>query len=188
LRAWPTAWAERRSVSGWQRIVLVGLPGAGKSTVGPLVAERLGWAFVDLDLEIERTAGRTVPEIFAHEGEEGFRRRERGATLAMAEWPGLVLAPGGGWLLDPTNLKALGAGTEVVHLQVSPAVAAVRLGPASARRPLLAGPSTVQRLEELWEARKSIYLQANHTLSVDLLSPDAAASYIVALASRGTGD
>lgn len=175
-------------MSGWQRIVLVGLPGAGKSTVGPLVAAALGWAFVDLDQEIERTAGRTVPEIFAAEGEAGFRRRERGATLAMAEWPGLVLAPGGGWLLDPSNLAALGAGTEVVHLQVSPAVAASRLGPAAAGRPLLAGPSTVQRLQELWEARRSTYLQANHTLSVDLLSPEETASYIVALASRGTGD
>jgi len=175
-------------VSGWTRIVLVGLPGAGKSTVGPLVAQQLQWAFVDLDHEIERTAGRAVAEIFATEGEEGFRRRERGATLAMAEWPGLVLAPGGGWLLDPSNLRALGEGTEVVHLQVSPAVAAARLGPQAAQRPLLAGSNTVQRLEELWRERESIYLQANHTLSVDLLSPEAAASYIVALASRGTGD
>jgi shikimate kinase len=175
-------------VPAWQRIVLVGLPGAGKSTVGPLVAHQLGWAFVDLDHEIERTAGRSVSEIFASEGEEGFRRRERGATLAMAEWPGLVLSPGGGWLLDPSNLRALGDGTEVVHLRVSPAVAAARLGPRAALRPLLAGPDTVQRLQELWEARESIYLQANHTLSVDLLSPEDAASYIVALASRGTGD
>ena len=174
-------------MSAWQRIVLVGLPGAGKSTVGPLVARSLDWSFVDLDQEIERTAGRTVPEIFAAEGEAGFRRREREATLAMAERPGLVLAPGGGWLLDPSNLRALGEGTEVVHLRVSPAIAAARLGPEAARRPLLAGSNTVQRLEELWRARESVYLQANHTLSVDLLSPEAAASYIVALASSGTG-
>lgn len=174
-------------MSAWQRIVLVGLPGAGKSTVGPLVARSLDWSFVDLDQEIERSAGRTVPEIFAAEGEAGFRRREREATLAMAEGPGLVLAPGGGWLLDPSNLRALGEGTEVVHLRVSPAIAAARLGPEAARRPLLAGSNTVQRLEELWRARESVYLQANHTLSVDLLSPEAAASYIVALASSGTG-
>lgn len=167
----------------WARIVLVGLPGAGKSTVGPLVAEALGWAFVDLDTEIQRSAGRSVPEIFAAEGEEGFRRRERGATLAMAEWDGLVLAPGGGWLLDPRNLEALGDRTLVVHLSVSPEVAAARIGPSGGSRPLLAGPDPLSRLRELAAAREAVYLQANHTVSVDLLAPDAVASYIVALAT-----
>lgn len=170
-------------MAAWARIVLVGLPGAGKSTVGPLVADALGWAFVDLDAEIVKTAGRPVPEIFVSEGEEGFRRRERGATLAMAGWEGLVLAPGGGWILDPRNLEALGAKTLVVHLHVSPEVAAARIGPSGASRPLLAGPDPVSRLHELAATREPVYLQANHTVSVDLLSPDAVASYIVALAT-----
>ena len=171
-----------------ERIVLVGLPGAGKSTAGRLAAARLGWSFVDLDEEIARSAGRSIAEIFADEGEEGFRRREHGATLALAEWPRLLLAPGSGWLLDSTNFPALGQGSVLVHLQVSPAVAAARLGPELALRPLLQGPNPGQRLEELWEARRTLYLQANHTVSVDLMSPEEVASYIVALASARNGD
>ena len=166
------------------RIVLVGLPGAGKSTVGPLVARALGWAFLDLDEEIARLAGRSVPEIFRAEGEPGFRRREREATAAVADRAAVVLAPGGGWMLDPRNLEALGAGTLVVHLQVSPAVAAARIGPAAAVRPLLAGSDPAAAIENLRVVREAIYLQANHTVSVDSLSPGESATIIVALASR----
>lgn len=171
-----------------RRIVLVGLPGAGKSTVGPLVAQALGWSFVDLDREIERTAGRSVAEIFAAEGEAGFRLRERGASLAMAEWDHLVLAPGGGWVLDPRNREALGEGTLTVYLAVSPETAARRLGPAAASRPLLAGAEPAQRLRELLKAREGLYLQANHTVSVEKVSPEDAAYSIVALATQDLPD
>lgn len=170
------------------RIVLVGLPGAGKSTVGPLVAQALGWAFVDLDREIELTAGRSVAEIFREEGEEGFRRREYGATLAMAGWEGLVLAPGGGWLLDPRNRAALGQGTMMVYLALPPEAAAARLGASAASRPLLAGADPVDRLRELLAAREAIYLQANHTVSVELMSPAEVADSIVALATQDLPD
>lgn len=170
------------------RVVLVGLPGAGKSTVGPLAAGLLGWAFVDLDREIECSAGRSVAEIFRDEGEEAFRRRERGATLAMAGWDGLVLAPGGGWVLDPRNLESLGPSTLVVYLEVSPEVAAERLGPGGAARPLLAGPDVTKRLGELLEARRILYLQADHTVSVDSMSPVEIATSIVALASQDSPD
>jgi shikimate kinase len=165
------------------RIVLVGLPGSGKSTVGPLVATRLGWRFIDLDDEIVRLAGRSIPEIFANEGEPGFRERERQATTALAHVGPLVLAPGGGWILDPANRQALGPVTEVVYLAVAPEVAATRMGGLATDRPLLAGGDTARRLGELLAQRESLYLQANHTVSVDLLSPDEVAALIVALAS-----
>jgi shikimate kinase len=165
------------------RLVLVGLPGSGKSTVGPLVAAQLGWSFVDLDDEIVRAAGRSIPEIFSAEGESGFRAWERAATVALANHGPLVLASGGGWMLNPFNREALGWGTEVVYLEVSPEVAATRMGGAAMARPLLAGADPVHRLEELLAARESAYLQANHTVSVIGATPDEIAALIVALAS-----
>jgi shikimate kinase len=169
-------------MSGPRRIVLVGLPGAGKSTVGALVAERLGWRFVDLDREIERAAGRPVTEIFAEEGEGRFRELERDATRRLAGEAGVVLAPGGGWALDRSNVAALGEGSLVVYLSVSPAVALERLGAEPDTRPLLAGPEPLRRLEELAAAREAAYLQSDHTLRVDSLGVAEVADTIVALA------
>ncbi len=166
-----------------RRIVLVGLPGSGKSTVGPLVAAQLGWRFVDLDEEIVRAAGRIIPEIFAAEGEPAFRAREREATVALANFGPLVLAPGGGWMLNPLNREALGPETVVVYLEVSPEVAATRMGGSAGGRPLLSGVNPTARLQELLGERESVYMQANHTVSVDLLSPGEVAALIVALAS-----
>lgn len=203
--------------------MLVGLPGAGKSTVGPLLAERLGgWRFVDLDVEIERATGRSVSEIFALEGEAAFRRLEREATRRLASElapsdaahvadaeardpggevrvaavsprvpgaarRGVVLAPGGGWILDPANLKALGPATETVYLRVSPAGALRRMAGSAAVRPLLATPDPLASLKALLEAREAAYLQANHTVAAELMSADAVADSIVALVSRGQG-
>ncbi|MBX3173560.1 MAG: hypothetical protein KF709_04065 [Gemmatimonadaceae bacterium] len=200
------------------RLVLVGLPGAGKSTVGPLVAAALGWTFVDLDAEIEREAGKSVPEIFAAEGEAGFRRREREATARLANRRQVVVAPGGGWMLDPANRGALGSGAAggdrppaeagnrgplgagdqgpagasgrslTVFLKVSPAIAATRIGESAASRPLLGAANPVEALTRLSAQRESTYLQANHTVSIDSLTPDAVASIIVALAAGGVAD
>jgi shikimate kinase len=197
-------------------VVLVGLPGAGKSTVGPLVAARLGWPFVDLDTAIEREAGMRIREIFAREGEVGFRRREHAATLALAAEgvgagergtggagaaggtdpgskapgpEGVVLAPGGGWMLDPANRAALGGQLVTVYLRVAPEVAARRLAASgSADRPLLAGGDAVRGLTELLARREPTYLQANHTLRADSLAPEEVATLIVALASPNRAD
>ena len=171
-------------------VVLVGLPGAGKSTVGPLLAARLGgWRFVDLDVEIERATGRSVAEIFATDGEAAFRQLEREAThgLASLGQAGVVLAPGGGWILDPRNLNALGPAIVTVYLRVSPAAALRRMAGAAADRPLLATSDPLTSLEALLEAREAAYLQANHTVAAELMSPDAIADSIVALVSRGQG-
>jgi shikimate kinase len=171
------------------RIVLVGLPGAGKSTVGRLVAERLGWMFVDLDRVIEEEAGATVAAIFAAEGEEGFRAREREATRRIADQGvPLVLAPGGGWVEDPQNLRSLGEGVISVHLRVSVPVALSRIATSGQVRPLLGAPDPAFRLEELRRRREPLYLQSNHTLSVDSMTPDDLAASIVAIASGSRGD
>ena len=88
-------------------LILIGMMGCGKSTVGRLAAEKLGLAFVDTDERIERASGRTIPEIFASEGEEGFRARELDVSRALAREGGLVIACGGGLPLRPDAMAPL---------------------------------------------------------------------------------
>ncbi len=176
------------ATGGPRFIVLVGMPGAGKSTVGPLVAARLGWAFVDLDAAIEREAGRSVAGIFEAEGEVGFRARERAATLRAAAAAPLVISAGGGWMVDPSNPEALGDGLVTVYLRVSAGEALGRLAQQVASRPLLRTADPDRAWRELLERREAIYLQSNHTLAVDSMSPGQIAHTIEALASGQSGD
>jgi shikimate kinase len=176
-----------------KRIVLVGLSGAGKSTAGRLAAEQLAargtpWEFVDLDAEIERRAGRPVAEIFARQGEAAFRKLERAVSLELLGRDQLLLATGGGWVELGEPVERFRAVSELVYLQVSPRVAAARIGAEGGGRPLLAGPEPAKRLENLLQRREGSYLQSQHTLSVDSMSPEQVASYIVALASADAGD
>jgi len=124
--------------------------GAGKSTVGAACARRLGRRFVDVDDLVEDDAGMSVAEIFEQFGEEDFRRRERGAlhsACSLAE--PLVVAPGGGAVLDPVNRETLGAAGVVVWLRAPVSVLAQRVE-GSGSRPLLADGAlpTLTRLEE----------------------------------------
>ncbi|MBX3132146.1 MAG: hypothetical protein KF689_02010 [Gemmatimonadaceae bacterium] len=176
-----------------KRIVLVGLSGAGKSTAGRLAAEQLAargtpWGFVDLDEEIERRAGRRVEEIFARQGEAAFRKLERAVSQELHARERLLLATGGGWVELGEVLGRFLADSELVYLRVSPAVAAARIGAEGGGRPLLAGPEPEIRLEKLLGRREAAYMQSQHTLSVDSMSPEQVASYIVALATADAGD
>ncbi|MFZ9897984.1 MAG: shikimate kinase [Gemmatimonadaceae bacterium] len=178
----PTASADPAAVRG---IVLLGLPGAGKSTVAPLVAAALGWPCIDLDLAIEAAAGMSVAEIFAQQGEAFFRAWERRLTaqvLADAEGA-IVLAPGAGWIEDPSHQHLIGKGLIAVHLQVDPLVAAARLATSTPQRPLVGASDPVGRIITLLARRHELYLQAHHTVSTDLMTPDELAAIIVALAS-----
>ncbi|MBL8996877.1 MAG: shikimate kinase [Gemmatimonadetes bacterium] len=185
----------------WRFIVLLGLPGAGKSTVGPLVAARLGGAFVDLDAEIAAEAGMSVGEIFAREGEAGFRARETRATASLVArardaasasgLPGaapVVVAPGGGWVEGPANRALLGRHMWSVYLRVQVATAVSRMGASASSRPLIAGAGTAERLLELFRRREPLYVQSNHTLDVDSMTPAEVCDSIVALASRSAPD
>lgn len=164
-------------------LVLVGIPGAGKSTVGRELAARLQWPFMDLDEAIEAHEGMRVREIFATRGEAHFRELEREMTerLARADAP-MVLAPGGGWIANPGLVALLRPPARLIWLQVSPARALERLGSGVEGRPLLSGPDPLAALTAILSAREAFYLQADHTVSVEMMTPSAAVKHIVALA------
>ncbi|MER7275957.1 shikimate kinase [Dactylosporangium sp. NPDC000244] len=136
------------------RAVLVGAPGAGKTTVGELLAEHLGVAFADADALIEAEAGKPIPEIFFDEGEEHFRALERAAIRSALEGFDGVLALGGGAIMAEETRKAL-AGHTVVYLSVEFADALSRVG-LGAGRPLLAlNPRAT--LKHLLDQRRPLY-------------------------------
>jgi shikimate kinase/3-dehydroquinate synthase len=143
-------------------LVLVGLPGSGKSAVGRRVAARHGATVVDLDDEIEAQAGRTIPEIFADEGEAGFRRRERAVVTALGPADSgaklrRVISPGGGAVVDPRNRWALFRGRRVAWLDVRPEVLAQRLRRSHVVRPLVQGPDPLSRIRALAASRERFY-------------------------------
>lgn len=137
-------------------IFLVGFMGAGKSSVARIVAEHLDRPFVDLDAEIERDAGTTIPVIFAEQGEERFRAMETAHLAALAEAPPAVVACGGGVVVLPENRVLLGRLGIVVYLEVTAAEALARIGDA-ATRPLLAGASGPLVATALLQAREALY-------------------------------
>jgi shikimate kinase len=159
------------------RVVLVGPAGAGKSTVGAVLAQRLGVDLRDTDAAVEESAGARVAEVFAREGEAGFRRRERAAVAdALASHDG-VLSLGGGAVLDPATRADL-AGLPVVLLEVSWETAAPRLH-AGAGRPLLAGDPQA-RWTALLTARRPLYSEvAALAVDTDGLSPAEVADRVL---------
>jgi shikimate kinase len=134
-------------------VYLVGMPGSGKSTVGPELAERLGVPYVELDGEIEREAGRTVREIFEQDGEARFRELEAAALSEAAERDPSVVSCGGGVVLEPANRITLRATGDVVFLSVPFEVLRERVRPAS-ERPLIRAEGD---LERLFREREPLY-------------------------------
>lgn len=161
-----------------ENLILCGFMGCGKSTVGRLLAKRTGRRFVDMDEYIEGKAGRRVPEIFAAEGEEGFRRRERGACAALAAETGLVIAAGGGALTFPANVGVLSATGCIVLLDVPLPVILRRLE-GDVSRPLLARPDKEAAAAALLERRLPLY-RAAARLTVDgSAAPDEVAAAVL---------
>lgn len=168
------------------RLVLVGPPGAGKTTVGQLVAARLGVDFLDTDAAIESADGKPVSEIFLDSGEEHFRAAERVAVArALAEHPG-VLALGGGALLAEDTRTAL-AGHVVVYLRTGFAAAARRVG-FNRDRPLLLGNPRGQ-LRALLAEREPVYAAAaTHIVPTDDRTPDEVAGAVLEAMGAGTAE
>jgi shikimate kinase/3-dehydroquinate synthase len=143
-------------------VVLVGLPGSGKTAIGRRLAHRHGALFVDLDERIEEATGRRIPEIFAEDGEAAFRRLEREAVAALGPAdpePAIrrVIAPGGGAVVDPRNRWALYRGRVPIWLDVRPEVLAQRLRRSPNVRPLVQGGDPLGRIRQLAGARERFY-------------------------------
>jgi shikimate kinase len=172
------------------RIYLVGARGTGKTTVGRLLAARLGWAFIDVDDRIEAAAGRSVADIFANEGEAGFREREAAALLELATRPDHVVATGGGIVLRDDNRERL-RGTGTCVWLTAPAETLwdrIRTDPATAaRRPALTGLPGPDEVRHVAAAREPLYRSVAHfTISTEGLSPEAVASAILAACSTSS--
>lgn len=162
--------------------VLVGPPGAGKTTIGELVAQALGVEFADTDHAVEKAAGKPIPEIFVDDGEPRFRELERAAVVEALYSFGGVLALGGGAILAD-DTRALLAGHPVVFLSVGLADAVKRVGLGAGRPLLSVNPRAT--LRHLMEQRRPLYeAVATHTVPTDGRDPAEIAAEIVALLRR----
>jgi shikimate kinase len=172
------------------RVVLLGFMTAGKSTVGRALARRLEWDFVDFDVEIERRAGRSVREIIEGEGEEAFRAMEAALTEELAERRGLVLAPGGGWILRPEQLDRLGRATLSVWLRVSAEETVRRLRADPIDRPFRDHPDPRDAVAKMLGEREPLYRLADVSVPAEGRSVEGIAFEIEALVRarrEGTG-
>ncbi len=148
---------------GERSLVLIGYRATGKTSVGKLLAQALRRPFVDLDQELTAHAGRSVAEIVAAEGWEGFRRREKELVRRFAGLSGLVLATGGGVVLDPENVALLRETGVLVWLTATPETIRRRLAADAAttvNRPGLCGADPLAEVEELLRQREPLYRQA----------------------------
>ncbi|MFT4037957.1 MAG: 3-dehydroquinate synthase [Thermomicrobiales bacterium] len=179
-----------------ERVVLIGFSGTGKSTVAQLLADQLGWRAVDMDQEIERAAGQSIPAIFRDHGEPAFRQREREALGAALRQDHVVIATGGGapaseaaW--TPELLRS--PGTLVVALDGEPEVIVARLRAQqsalgeAAERPMLAGDDPVGRIRALKAERQAFYDRADITLVVDGIDAARIAEEIVGIVRLSAG-
>ena len=166
--------------------MLTGFMGTGKTTVGRLLAERLGYEFVDTDAIIVDRHG-PIPDIFAHHGEEHFRSLERAIAVELAERDGLVVSTGGRMLVDPVNAEVFERRHVVVALTATPDTIFQRVGGgrAAASRPMLAGADVRGRIAELLAERAPAYSRF-HQVVTDDRQPNEIADEIVAVVDRAS--
>jgi shikimate kinase len=164
------------------QVIITGFMATGKTEVGRRLARSLGRPFVDTDGLVEASAGRTVRDIFAAEGEGRFRELERAAVIQACGVPEAVIATGGGTLLDPENRRRLAAAGPIVCLSATPEEIIRRVGDPKSR-PLLANgrSGTLGRVQALLEERAPIYALATHAVDTSGLSVDEVVERVRAL-------
>ena len=140
-----------------QNVILTGFMGTGKTTVGRLLATALGYRFVDTDAWIVAHDGRSIPTIFAQSGEAAFRQWEARAAQTLAAERGLVIATGGGLLLNPANEAVLAPSGPIFCLVARPDTILARLHADATERPLLNQPHPARRIRQLLAERAAGY-------------------------------
>jgi shikimate kinase len=161
-----------------RRIVLTGFMGSGKSTVGPLLAARLGWRFLDVDEVIEVETGATIAELFSRYGEGPFRDREAAMIAKLVADEGMVLALGGGAIerAETRDLLLTQTGTLLIHLEVSLETTMARCAGTEQVRPILADKENLARR---YRHRIPLYRAAHISIPVDALNPHEVVEAIV---------
>ena len=166
-------------------IILVGFMASGKSHVGRILSERTDMRLVDADTEIVARAGKSIEEIFADEGEAGFRNLEREVIAELCGESGQIISAGGGAFVEPENRRVMLAGGTVFCLQASPETIYRRLKTddesGQAARPLLAGPDPLGRIRELLAERAEAYGQAHHRINTDEVTAEEVAEKVLGI-------
>lgn len=167
-----------------RRVLLVGFMGAGKSSVGAVVASALGWRFLDFDDVIEAEAGSTVREIFARRGEPYFRALEARVARELLARDEVVLGSGGGWAAVPGRLDDLPEGTETFWLRVSAEGALQRLRDQPGSRPLLDVADPLREASVLLERRSEAYRRARWAVDTEGRTVDDVSARILEILDR----
>ena len=139
-----------------RNIILVGFMGTGKTTIGRALADQLKRDFVDMDIELEARAGKPIPRIFAEDGEPVFRRMERDLVVELSRRSNLVIAAGGGIVLNPDNIRDFSATGHVICLMAAPDEILRRVSDSD-HRPLLEQGDKGERIQKLLMARQPFY-------------------------------
>lgn len=175
------------------RILLTGFMGSGKTTVGPLIADQLGYRFIDLDERVEQAAGRPAADLFHQHGESRFRALETAVLTQALSEEDVVIATGGGALISEGTMQMAKDGGVVIYLKASVKTLTSRLE-ADKHRPLLKddagrvlkGGLLAERITEILESRLRFYEQAEATVEVDdMTPPDIAAAVVQAVLQCG---
>jgi XRE family aerobic/anaerobic benzoate catabolism transcriptional regulator len=175
-----TAKPPRGNAERAPRVALIGLRGAGKSTLGRLAAERLGWSFVELNREIEAETGLSVAEIFALYGQEGYRRLEQSALRRLVKQPGpMVLATGGGIVAEPLTFELVLSSFFTVWLKAKPEEHMRRVRQQGDLRPMGDDRSAMQELRAILASREPLYGRASAVVDTAGLSVERAAQRLV---------
>jgi shikimate kinase len=154
---------------GKPHLILVGLPGSGKSVAGEALAAQLNRSFLDFDREIERRESASISEIFAIRGEHYFRQQEIELTLELRQCGNMVVAPGGGWVTNKGVVEIVRPPANLIYLKVRPETALARLGTQRTVRPLLSRPDPLGELKRLLSEREGLYATADYVVNAEVI-------------------
>jgi shikimate kinase len=169
-----------------RHLLLIGLPGSGKSTIGKLVADLLKAPLIDVDNLLVRQMGMPIAQIFGKFGEPEFRRMERDAVHAACAAEPLVLVPGGGWAAQEGELDAVREATCIIYLKCQAGTAAKRADQGEVR-PLLTAEDPAARMRALLQEREPYYSRAEHSVITDNKAADAVAAEVAQVARQQAG-